>query len=548
MRKLTKQKIQILKLLMNMKNFSKLLLLLLGFNSFLLAQPKLDIEPGEIEFEDIFKRFESVYLINEGDQPLIIDSIHYNPDLYFLRFDGPWQSPHQLMPGDSVKMDCILIGFYYISSFDTTDTLFVYNNGEEPIDGIKIKIDFFDDDQSTGIIQGTITDGTNPLPEAEVNIIYGGNYILKKSFTDINGNFSCMLPPGEFTVAVQKDSFYVGFYDGQFAPFYAKKIMLEADSTVNINITLTKMLETNQSVSGQVIDSVSGFPSKGIVVIRTGGHNPSKMIQLNDVPLPDNIYTVFTDNQGFYTAKNIINPGYYYVQAFSDFFIPSYFGDPTSTVFWQLADSVLVDSPITGKNIELQRDSSYGGGKGSGFVNIMPGKSFVPSDAMLYAQSVTNNLIYNYGFTQTDGTFDIGFLPQGTYRLVAQRIGFSDAFSKEFSVDPLNPMVDSIELTFYLTSAGDDGIINPDEIVLYQNYPNPFNPSTTIEFSIPVRTNVSLKITNLLGEQVAELYNGEIAPGRQKFTFDASGLSTGIYFVNLVSPTSRQTKKILLLK
>lgn len=178
----------------------------------------------------------------------------------------------------------------------------------------------------------------------------------------------------------------------------------------------------------------------------------------------------------------------------------------------------------------------------------MPGKSFVPSDAMLYAQSVTNNLIYNYGFTQTDGTFDIGFLPQGTYRLVAQRIGFSDAFSKEFSVDPLNPMVDSIELTFYLTSAGDDGIINPDEIVLYQNYPNPFNPSTTIEFSIPVRTNVSLKITNLLGEQVAELYNGEIAPGRQKFTFDASGLSTGIYFVNLVSPTSRQTKKILLLK
>lgn len=533
---------------MNMKIFLKILLVIAGLGSFLSAQPKLDIEPGEIEFEDIFNRFESVYLINEGDQPLVIDSIQYNPELYFLRFDGPWQNPHQLMPGDSVKMDCILIGFYYISSFDTTDTLLVYNNGENPIQDLKIKIDFFDDNQSTGIIQGTITDGTNPLPEAEVNIMYGGNYILKKSFTDINGNFSCILPPGEFTIAVQKDSFYVGFYDGQFAPFYAKKIILEADSTVNINMTLTKMLETNQSVSGQVIDSVSGFPSKGIVVIRTGGHNPSKMVQLNDLPLPDNIYTVFTDNQGFYSAENIINPGYYFVQAFSEFFVPSYFGDPTSTVFWQLADSVLVDSPISGKNIALQRDSSFGGGRGSGFVNIMPGKNFVPADVILYAQSVTNNLIYNYGFTQIDGTFDIGFLPQGAYKLVAQRIGYSDAVSKEFSVDPLNPMVDSIELTFYLTSVDNGRDLLPDEMVLYQNYPNPFNPSTTIEFYLPIRTNVSLKITNLLGEQVAELYNGEIASGRQKFTFDASQLSSGIYFVNLVSPTLRQTKKMILMK
>jgi len=531
-----------------MKKFFKILFLLAITNFITMAQPHLELTSEKLEFEDIFNRFESTYLFNEGDQPLIIDSIHYNHDLYFLRFDGPWQNPHLIMPGDSVNMDCILIGFYYISSFDTTDTLFVYNNGDEPIEKIKIKVDFFDDDQSTGIIQGTITDGTNPIPEAEVNIIYGGNYILKKSFTDINGNFSCTLPPGEFTIAAQKDSFYVGFYDGQFAPFYAKKIILKADSVVNINITLSKMLETNQSISGQIIDSVSGFPLKGIVVIRTGGHNPSKMIQLNDVPMPDNIYTVFTDNQGFFNAKNIINPGYYYVQAFSDFFVPSYFGDPTSTVFWQLADSVLIDSPVSGKNIALQRDSSFGGGKGSGFVNIMPAKSFVPADVMLYAQSVTNNLIYNYGFTQIDGTFDVGFLPQGTFRLVAQRIGFSDAFSKEFSVDPSNPMVDSIELTFYLTDSDDGGIIIPNEILLYQNYPNPFNPSTTIEFSVPVRSTVSLKITNLLGEQVAELFNGEIAAGRQKFTFDASQLSSGIYFVNLISPSSRQTKKILLLK
>ncbi|MBK6913979.1 MAG: T9SS type A sorting domain-containing protein [Ignavibacteriales bacterium] len=178
----------------------------------------------------------------------------------------------------------------------------------------------------------------------------------------------------------------------------------------------------------------------------------------------------------------------------------------------------------------------------------MPGKSFVPADVILYAQSVTNNLIYNYGFTQIDGTFDIGFLPQGTYKLVAQRIGFSDAFSKEFSVDPANPMVDSIELTFYLTSADNGGNIIPEEMVLYQNYPNPFNPSTTIEFSVPVRTNVSLKITNLLGQQVAELYNGEIVSGIQKFTFDASQLSSGVYIINLITPGSRLTKKILLLK
>ena len=88
----------------------KFTLILVVFNSLLLiAQPRLEITPDNIEFEDIFHRNKNVYFINTGDAPLIIDSLVYrNYHYYFLRFNKPWEYPVILQPNDSVKMDCIL--------------------------------------------------------------------------------------------------------------------------------------------------------------------------------------------------------------------------------------------------------------------------------------------------------------------------------------------------------------------------------------------------------------------------------------------------------
>jgi hypothetical protein len=88
----------------------------------------------------------------------------------------------------------------------------------------------------------------------------------------------------------------------------------------------------------------------------------------------------------------------------------------------------------------------------------------------------------------------------------------------------------------------------PKKFALAQNYPNPFNPSTKIDFDLPVSGKVSLKIYNLLGQEVASLMNGERMAGHYTLQFDAQRLSTGVYFYRLQSVSGVSVKKMLLLK
>ncbi len=92
-----------------------------------------------------------------------------------------------------------------------------------------------------------------------------------------------------------------------------------------------------------------------------------------------------------------------------------------------------------------------------------------------------------------------------------------------------------------------DGI--PLSFELKQNYPNPFNPSTTIEFSLIERSNISLVVYNSLGERVTELIsNSEFEPGTYKVTFNASNLPSGNYFYELKSGNVKLSRKMTLIK
>jgi hypothetical protein len=76
----------------------------------------------------------------------------------------------------------------------------------------------------------------------------------------------------------------------------------------------------------------------------------------------------------------------------------------------------------------------------------------------------------------------------------------------------------------------------PDAYTLYQNYPNPFNPVTTISFDLPEQAFVTLKVYNMLGQEVATLVNNQLTDdGTQEFQFDASNLASGVYFYRLVA-------------
>ena len=88
----------------------------------------------------------------------------------------------------------------------------------------------------------------------------------------------------------------------------------------------------------------------------------------------------------------------------------------------------------------------------------------------------------------------------------------------------------------------------PNSIVLYQNYPNPFNPNTNIKFSIPEKQFVQLKIFNLLGKEIKTLADDYFDAGTYSLPFDASQLSSGIYFYQIITSNIVQTKQMVLLK
>ncbi|MDI6765527.1 MAG: T9SS type A sorting domain-containing protein [Bacteroidota bacterium] len=88
----------------------------------------------------------------------------------------------------------------------------------------------------------------------------------------------------------------------------------------------------------------------------------------------------------------------------------------------------------------------------------------------------------------------------------------------------------------------------PTSYQLHQNYPNPFNPNTSIRFEIMNRAFVSLKVFNVLGQEVATLVNEELTPGTYRFNFDASGLASGLYFYKITAGEYVATKKMLFVK
>lgn len=111
--------------------------------------------------------------------------------------------------------------------------------------------------------------------------------------------------------------------------------------------------------------------------------------------------------------------------------------------------------------------------------------------------------------------------------------------------------VDDVVLTAYccsaLTGVAKNGTI-PFSYTLAQNYPNPFNPKTVIKYQIPKQTLVSLKVYNLLGQEVVTLVNEKKEPGYYEAEFDGTNLASGLYFYKITAGDFTDVKKMILVK
>ena len=88
----------------------------------------------------------------------------------------------------------------------------------------------------------------------------------------------------------------------------------------------------------------------------------------------------------------------------------------------------------------------------------------------------------------------------------------------------------------------------PASFAVEQNYPNPFNPSTVIRYQLPVASFVTLRVFNILGEEVATLVNETQDPGYRSVTIDAGTLPSGMYCYRIVAGPFNESRKMLLVK
>ena len=135
--------------------------------------------------------------------------------------------------------------------------------------------------------------------------------------------------------------------------------------------------------------------------------------------------------------------------------------------------------------------------------------------------------------------------------LSAAKNARSQSYSNSMSADTLlgtardNLLIAIHELQMTGVSVGGSGEI---AFALGQNYPNPFNPSTRIVYSMPRAGYVSLKVFDVLGKEVATLFDGIRQPGNYEVTFDGNGLANGVYLYRMTAGNFVDTKKFILLK
>lgn len=145
------------------------------------------------------------------------------------------------------------------------------------------------------------------------------------------------------------------------------------------------------------------------------------------------------------------------------------------------------------------------------------------------------------------GTYNLTFSAPGYYSKTIQNVSAVNDQATVLNVK-LQPIINGIS-----------GINNqPQEFRLYQNYPNPFNPSTTINFEIPLSRGVSgeagrgvftsLKIYDVLGNEIAVLVNSKLTPGTYEYQWDASNYPSGVYFYKLSAGDYTAVNKMILIK
>ena len=180
-----------------------------------------------------------------------------------------------------------------------------------------------------------------------------------------------------------------------------------------------------------------------------------------------------------------------------------------------------------------------------------------------WVEQASSNLksLFDVIFTDTNNGWVVGNYgtilrtTNGGTEWIPQISGAINSLNGVYFIDALNGWTVGIDGTILQTTNGGVSFVEeeqideiPTEFLLSQNFPNPFNPSTSIQYSVSSRQFVSLKVFDVLGNEIETLVNEEKQAGTYEVTWYAKALPSGVYFYQLKAGEFTAVKKMILLK
>ena len=199
---------------------------------------------------------------------------------------------------------------------------------------------------------------------------------------------------------------------------------------------------------------------------------------------------------------------------------------------WQ---STSMDTSEIAGIITITKDSSWNIVDASGTLRLPIG-NFDCLRVREYSVFISSTMVFGFSFEDTTETISYTWLTKDHLQTLS-------ADSSDNGMGKINQMV-SEEAATSITDLNEI----PSIFLLEQNYPNPFNPTTTIKYDLPKQSYITLKVYNILGQEVATLVNAVRQAGSYSIVFSASSLPSGVYVYTLATDEFISTKKMIVIK
>jgi hypothetical protein len=386
------------------------------------------------------------------------------------------------------------------------------------------------------------------LGEEEMNVEGVGHArgVLWRGGTDSLGNYQARVISGKSYIALASKFGYIPeYFNNKSNPQDADIIVVTKDTT-GIDFSLSPNPAYQNSISGLVKDSLGArVPSR--IVLFPVRHTPAARTRF-----------AHTDSLGVYTISNVLTGKYFVLAIPFSGYAPAFYKNGAYGIRrWKDADTVNIEGDVSGIDIGVVPINSTGFVRLSGTVRSSDGTML---EGVGVVATISTGDVVGYGLTDGSGNYTIDGLTAGMITLSVDKEDYNST-EGSMSIPAGTYSRDNVNFTLSpatVTSVS-PAIDLPTGYSLKQNYPNPFNPSTKISFDIPVLSTVTLKIFNVIGQEVRTLVHGTLPAGRQELVWNGTDdagrtLASGVYFYSLSAlPLSggngfSEIRKMVLLK